>query len=86
MEDDEIADIQIRLQRSGLLPGVTLKSVYVVSSVACFRTKYKSKAVLANNADHTTLLPKFEKIEKMSQVPGFVYFELTKFNAEVFSE
>ena len=42
MEDSEIADIQIKLQRSGLLPGVTLKSVYAASWVACFRTKYKS--------------------------------------------
>ena len=28
MEDNEIADIQIKFQRSGFLPGVTLKSVY----------------------------------------------------------
>ena len=30
MEDNEITDIQIKFQRSGLLPGVTLKSLYVI--------------------------------------------------------
>ena len=76
MEDNEIADIQIKFQRSGLLPRVTLKSAYVVSWVACFRTKYESKAILANDADPPTMLPKFGKIESISQVLGFVYFEL----------
>ena len=31
MEDNETTHIQIKFQKSGLLPGVTLKSVYVVS-------------------------------------------------------
>ena len=83
MEDNEIADIQIKFQISGLLPGVTLKSSYVVSWVACFRAKYKSKAILANG---TAPLPKFGKIERIFQVLGFVYFELTEFNTEVFSK
>ena len=86
MEDNEIADIQVKFQRSGLLSGVTLNSVYVVSWVACFRTKYKSKAIFANDADPPILLPKIGKIERISQVLGFVYFELTKFNTKVFSE
>ena len=63
MEDNGITDIQMKFQRSRLLPGVTLKSVYAV-----------------------TVLPKFWKIERISQVLGFVYFELTKFNTEVFSK
>ena len=58
MEDNKIADIQIKFQRSGLLPGVTLKTFYVKSWDACFRTKYKCKAMLANDADPATLLPK----------------------------
>ena len=86
MEDNEIADIQIKFQTSGLLPGVTLKSAYVVSWVACFRAKYKSKAILANDTDPATPLPKFGKIERIFQVLGFVYFELTEFNTEVFSK
>ena len=86
MEDNETADIRIKFQRSGLLPEVTLKSVYVVSWVACFGTKYKSKAVLAYDADPATLLPKFGKIEMIYQVLGFIYFELTKFNTEGFSK
>ena len=69
-----------------LLPGVTLKSVYLVSWVVCFRIKYKSKAILANDADPATLLIKFGKIESISQVLGFIYLELTKFNTEVFSK
>ena len=72
IEDNEIADIQIKFQRSGLLPGVTLKSVYVISWDACFRTKYKSNTTLANDADPATLLPKFGKIERISQVLGFI--------------
>ena len=86
MEDNGITDIQMKFQRSGLLPGVTLKSVYVVSWNACFRTKYKSKAILADDTDPATVLPKFWKIERISQVLGFVYFEVTKFNTEVFSK
>ena len=66
MEDNEIADIQIKFQRSGLLPGITLKSVYVLSWVAYFRTKYKSKAILANDGDPATLLPMFGKVERIS--------------------
>ena len=76
MEENEIADIQIKFQGSGLLLGVTLKSVYVVSRDACFRTKYKSKSILANDADPAILLPKFAKIERIFQNLGFVYFEL----------
>ena len=68
MEDNEIADIQIKFQRSGLLPGVTLRSVFAVSWVACFRKKYKGKAILANDADPATLLPKFGKLERKSLV------------------
>ena len=86
MEDNGVTDIQMKFQRSGLLPGVTLKSVYVVSWNACFRTKYKSKAIFANDTDPATVLPKFWKIERISQVLGFVYFEVTKFNTEVFSK
>ena len=41
---------------------------------------------MANDADPATLLPKFGKVERISQVLGFVYFEQTKFNTEVFSE
>ena len=58
MEDNEIEDIQIKFQRSELLPGVTLKPFYVESWDTCFRTKYKSKAMLVNDADPATLLPK----------------------------
>ena len=71
MEDNETADIRIKFQRSGLLPGVTLKSVYVLSWVACFGTKYKSKAILAYDVDPATLLPKFGKIERIYQVHLF---------------
>ena len=85
MEDNETADILIKFQRSGLLPRVTLKSVYVVS-VACFGTKYKSKAILAYDADPATLLPKSGKIDRIYQVLGFIYFELTKLNVEGFSK
>ena len=46
---------------------------------------YKSKAILANDADSATLLPKFGEIERISQVLGFFYFEITKYNADVFS-
>ena len=70
IEDNEIADIQIKFQRSGLLPEVSLKSVYVVSWDPYFRAKYKSKAVLANNAAPATLLSKFGKIDRISQVLG----------------
>ena len=49
MEENQAADIEIKSQRSWLLPWVTLKSVYVVC------TKYKSKALLAYNADLITL-------------------------------
>ena len=59
MEDNKIADIQIKFQISRLLLGFTLKSVYVVFWVACFRRKHKNKAVLANDVDPATLLPKF---------------------------
>ena len=59
---------------------------YVVSWVACFRAKYKRTAIMANDADPATLLRKSGKIERISQVLGFVYFEQTKFNTEVFSE
>ena len=76
MEDNKIADVQIEFKRSELLPRVTLKSAYVVSQDGCFRTKYKSKAILANDANLATLLPMFGKIERISQVLGFVYFEL----------
>ena len=75
-EDNEIADIQIKFQRSGLLPRVTLKSVFLVSWDACFRIKYKSKVVFVNDADPAKLLPKFGKIERISQALGFAYFEL----------
>ena len=40
MENNKTADIRIKFQRTGLLPRVTLKSVYVVSWVACFGTNY----------------------------------------------
>ena len=83
MEDNETADIRRKFQRSGLLPWVTLKSVYVVSWDACFATKYKNKAILAYDADPAALLPKFGKIESIYQVLGFIYFELTKFNTKV---
>ena len=77
MEDNEIAVIEIKFQRSGLLCGVTLKSVYAVSWDAYFKIIYKSKPVLANDTDPaTTLLPKFGKIERISQFLGFVYFGL----------
>ena len=76
MEENEIVDIQIKFQGSGLLIGVTLKSVYIVSRDACFGTKCKSKAILATDADPATLLPKFAKIERIFQNLGFVYFEL----------
>ena len=82
MEDNKTADILIKFQRSGLLPRVTLKSVYVVS-VACFGTKCKSKAILAYDADPATLLPKSGKIDRIYQV---IYFELTKLNVEGFSK
>ena len=85
-EDNDTVDIQIKFQRSGLLPGVTLKSVYVVSWNSCFGTKYKSKALLTFDADPATLLPEFGKIERIYQVLGFIYFELTKFNTEGFSK
>ena len=75
MEDNEVADIQIKFQKLELLPGVTLKSVYLVSWVVCFRIKYKSEAILANDADPATLLIKFGKIESISQVLGFIYLE-----------
>ena len=58
MEDSEIEDIQIKFQRSELLPGVTLKPFYVESWDTCFRTKYKSKAMLVNDTDPATLLQK----------------------------
>ena len=85
MEDNKTADILIKFQRSGLLPRVTLKSVYVVS-VACFGIKYKSKAILAYDADPATLLPKSGKIDRIYKVLGFIYFELTKLNVEGFSK
>ena len=66
------SDIQVKFPISALLSGVTLKSVYVVSWNACFRTKYKSKAIFANDADPATLLPKFEKIDRIFQVLGFI--------------
>ena len=65
MEDNDTADIQKKCQRSGLLPRVTLKSVYVVSWNSCFGTKYKSKAILTFDADPATLLPEFGKIERI---------------------
>ena len=86
MEHNETADIQIKFERSGLLPGVTLKSLYVVSLVACFGTEYKYKAILAHDADPALLLPKFGKRERIYQVLGFIYFELTKFNTGGFSK
>ena len=61
MEENEIADNQIRFQRSELLLRVTLKSVYVEFRVACFRAEFPTGL-------------------------GFIYFELTKFSAEVFSK
>ena len=61
MEENEIADNQIRFQRSELLLRGTLKSVYVESRVACFRAEFPKGL-------------------------GFIYFELTKFSAEVFSK
>ena len=60
-EENEIADNQIRFQRSELLLRVTLKSVYVESKVACFSVEFPKGL-------------------------GFIYFELTKFSAEVFSK
>ena len=86
MEDNETAYIRKKFQSSGILPGVTLKSVYVVPWVDCFGTKYKRKAILAYDADPATLLPKFRKIESIYQIFGFIYFELTKFNPEGFSK
>ena len=86
MEDNEIAVIEIKFPRSGLLWGVTLKSVYVVSCDAYFKIINKSKPILANDADPaTTLLPKFGKIEEDFPIPWFRLF-WTKFNAEVFSK
>ena len=42
--------------------------------------KYKSKAILANDADPETLLPQFGKKERILLISliflGFVYFEL----------
>ena len=58
MEDNKIAEIQIKFQRSELLLGITLKSFYLESWDTCIRTKYKSKAILVNDADPATLLPK----------------------------
>ena len=86
MEDNETADIQIKFERSELLPGVTLKSFYVVSLVAYFGRKCKYKAMLAYDADPALLLPNFGKIERIYQVLGFIYFELTKFNTGGFSK
>ena len=85
-KDNEIADIQIKFHQSELLPGVTLKSVYAVCWVACFRIKYKSKVILPNDADPATLFPKFGKIKKITKVLGFVYSELTKLNTEFLSK
>ena len=74
MEDNEIADIQIKFQISGLLPGVTLKSAYVVSWVACFRAKYKSKAILANDTDPCNTVTKVWKNREDFPSPWFRLF------------
>ena len=74
MEHNETADIQIKFERSGLLPKVTLKSLYVVSLVACFGTKYKYKATLAHDADSALLLPKFGKKREDLPSPWFHLF------------
>ena len=39
--------------------------------------------MLAYDADPATRLPKFGKIERIYQVFGFNYFELTKFSQKV---
>ena len=59
---------------------------YIYIYIYIYVYVYKSKAILANDADSATLLPKFGEIERISQVLGFFYFEITKYNAEVFSK
>ena len=86
MEHNETTDIQIKFERSGLLPKVTLKSLYVVSLVACFGTKYKYKEHLHMMLILHYCYQSLEKRERIYQVLGFIYFELTKFNTGGFSK
>ena len=49
-------------------------SVYVVCWIACFETKYKTKAILAYVADPETLLPKVWKNREDLPSPRFLLF------------
>ena len=79
MEHNETVDLQIRFQRSGLFSWVILKVRIRRLSVSEQDIKLKTEAILRYNSDPVTLLLKIWKREKICQVFGFFYFELTKF-------
>ena len=83
---DKITNLQNNFNEAGLLPGVTLRSVYVASWVTSYGTKYKRGAIVAYDVYHATFLPKFGKIETVFLIHGFIYLEVFLHNTVQLNE
>ena len=69
--------MQNKFNEDGLLPGVTLRSVYVASWITNYgKKKCKRVALVPYDVGHVTFLPKFGKIETVFLIHGFMYFKV----------
>lgn len=69
---DKITNLQNKFNKAGFLLLVTLRSVYVAHWVTSHGTKYTRGALVADDVDHETFLPKFGKIKTVFLIHGFI--------------
>lgn len=69
---DKITNLQNKFNKAGFLLLFTLRSVYVAHWVTSHGTKYTRGALVADDVDHETFLPKFGKIKTVFLIHGFI--------------
>ena len=73
---NKVTNLHKRFSEDGLLPGFTLRSVYVASWITSYGKKCKRVARVPYDVGHAAFLSKFGKTETVFLIHGFMYFKV----------